>query len=160
MPTPISYPDTTGFRADSSSAIVKLDRQEFAGWIEVKGSRKRTRGDVPGANADPLGKTRGKNKYELTLSVYVAEFKAFILDHFGPGYGDIQFNVEVTITENGYDTQTYLSLGCTIDGAEFSASASSSDPLKIENIEFSPTKIIFNGVDDNARPLTGQVAIG
>lgn len=158
MPTPISYPDTVGFRAGFNSTIVKIDGQEFVGYKEGKMSRKRTRGIVKGANADPLGKTRGSNEYEMSLTVYTAEFKAFVLDHFGPGYGDVQFTNEVTITENGYDTQTHYARGCTINTSEF-AFAEGTDALTMQ-IDFGPTKLLFNGVDDNERPLQGAVAIG
>lgn len=160
MPTAISYPDTSGFRASSNSSIVKVAGNEFVGFTEVKGSRKRERVLVPGANADDIGKTRGKNKYSLTLGVYVAEWKAFFLDTFGSGYGDQQFQVEVTITENGYDTQTYLFTGCTNDGGELTVNTSNSDPLKVESIEFSPLKMYINGIDDNGQPLGGPPAIG
>lgn len=158
MPTPISYPDTVGFRAGFNSTIFKIDGQEFVGFKSVEGGRTRSRGIVKGPNADPLGKTRGSNEYKFSAEVYVAEFKAFVLDHFGAGYGDRQFTCEVTITENGYDTQTHFIRGCTIDTSDFSF-AEGNDALTVK-IEFNPIKILMNGVDDNARPLIGAPAIG
>lgn len=164
MATPIRYPDTVGFRAGFQSCIVKFvvpstgGVHEFVGFKEGKMSRKRERGAVYGANADQIGKTRGKNTYEASLVVYVAEFKQFVLDVFGPGYGDVQFTFEVTITENGYDTQTHYARGCTIDETEFSFSEGTDALTK--SLSFSPTKVLFGGVDDNARPLTAQPAIG
>lgn len=163
MTTPIKYPDTVGFRAGFNSTIVKfvsnvVGVHEFTGYKEGKLSRKRERGVVKGANADPLGKTRGSNSYEASLTVYVAEFKAFVLDVFGPGYGDSQFVLEVTITENGYDTQTHYARGCTFDNTEF-AFADGNDALTMA-LDFGPTKILFGGIDDNERPLRGSPAIG
>jgi hypothetical protein len=160
MPTPISYADTTGFRASSVDSILKIAGNEFVGYAEAKGGRKRERAMVPGANADDIGKTRGRNKYSLSISVYIAEFKAFLLDTFGNGYGDVMFSVEITVTAQGYDTQTYLFTGCTYDGGELSVSTSSNDALKIESAEFSPLKMTVNGIDDNAKPLGGPPAIG
>ena len=160
MPIPIAYPDTTGFRASPVDAIVKVNGNEFVGFAEVKGSRKRERVLVKGANADPIGKTRGMNTYALTMSVYAAEWKAFFTDTFGAGYGDAQFRVEITITAQGYDTQTWDFRGCTTDGSEMTVSTGGADPLKVESIEFNPTKMYFNGVDDNALPLGGPPAIG
>lgn len=160
MPIPIAYPDTTGFRASSSSSIVKVNGNEFVGYVEVKGGRKRERQLVPGANADDIGKTRGKNKYTLTMSVYIAEWYAFLLSTFGAGYGDVSFPVEITVTEQGYDTQTWRFDGCTNDGGELSVNTSNADPLKVESIELSPIKMLINGIDDNARPLGGPPAIG
>lgn len=162
MPVTIAYPNTTGFRASSNSAILKVNGIEFVGFTEVKGGRKRERTMVQGANADDIGKTRGKNKYTLTIGVYIAEWKAFFLDpaNFGNGYGDQMFRVEVTLTENGYDTQTWDFRGCTNDGGELGVNTSNSDPLKVESIELSPLKMYINGIDDNANPLGGPPAIG
>lgn len=157
MPTALAYPDFNGFRAGFQSVVLKIDKQEFVGFKSVEGERTRERTKVYGANADPIGKTRGKNDYKFTVEVYVAEFKTFMTDHFGAGYGDVQFSCEVDITENGYDTQTYQILGCTVDSSQFSFSEGT-DALT-QKVEFNPTKIVFNKVDDNARPLGGSVAI-
>lgn len=157
MPTAISYPDTTGFRAGFQSTTLKINGVEFTGYKSLEGERTRERGVVYGPNADPLGKTRGKNSYKFSVEVYVAEFKAFMVDQFGAGYGDVQFSCEVDITEQGYDTQTHLIRGCTIDSSNFSFSEGT-DALTMK-VDFNPTKILFNKVDDNARPLTGAVAI-
>lgn len=160
MPTPIRYPDTTGFRAGGQSLILKIDRQEFPGFTTVEGERTRERVLVYGANADPIGKTRGKNTYKASVGMYPAEFNLFMVDHFGPGWGDRQFSAQVLINENGYDTIDVRLLGCTIDVMKFSFDSTSADPLKIEGIDFNPVKILWNNIDDNFRPLTGGVAIG
>lgn len=158
MPIPIRYPDITGFRAGFNSTTVKVDGQEFTGYKEFKGSRKRERGMVKGANADPLGKTRGSNTYEASITVYVAEFNAFFLQHFGRGYGDRMFTFEFFITENGYDTQHHICRGCTIDETEVS-SADGNDAIAVP-ISLNPVKILFNGIDDNLVPLRASPAIG
>lgn len=159
MPTPIAYPDTTGFRAGWQSLILKVDNQEFLGYAACEAERARERALVFGTNADPIGKTRGKNTYKASIGVYVAEFKTFMVDHFGPGYGDRTFTFQMTITENGYDTQTVICYGCTIDKTTFSFSEGS-DPLKVEGIDLNPVKIVWDGVNDNARPLGRQPSIG
>lgn len=159
MPTPIRYPDTTGFRAGWQSLILKVDGQEFLGYVACSGERTRERVLVYGTNADPIGKTRGKNTYKASVGVYLAEFNSFMIQHFGAGWGDQQFTFEVTITENGYDTQTVRCMGCTVDVAKFDWSEGA-DPLKVEGIELNPVKIIWNGIDDNANPLRGSPALG
>lgn len=158
MPVPVRYPDTTGFRASFQSVILKVDRQEFPGFAAVSGERTRERVLVYGANADPFGKTRGKNTYKMSVGVYVAEFNFYMVQHFGAGWGDRIFRTDVLVNENGYDTQHYLGLGCTIDVTKFDFTESA-DPLKFEGIEFNPVKIIFNGLDDNGKPLTSVPAI-
>ncbi len=156
MATPIPYAIINGARASFTSLVYKIDGQEFAGFKSVTMNRKRERGTAYGANPDPLGKTRGKNSYEHKLEPYVAEWKAFLLDHFGAGYGDRFFTCELTITENGFDTQTHLAQGCTIDSSELSFSEGT-DALSVP-VDFSPVKILFNGIDDNATPLQGAPA--
>lgn len=158
MATPIRYPDTIGFRASFQSTILKIDGQEFPGFVAVEAERARERVLVYGANADPLGKTRGKNSYKASVGVYLAEFNAYMLEHFGDGWGDRPFTAQVSVTENGYDTVTVIMYGCTVDVAKFSASEGA-DPLKVEGIELSPTKIVWNGLDDNARPLRGAASV-
>lgn len=157
MPTPVKYPDTTGFRADFSATVLRIDGQQFVGYKSIEMSRTRERAVVKGANADPLGKTRGSNSYKMTVEVYVAEFKAFLLDHFGAGYGDVMFAAEVDVTEGGYDTQTHRAEGCSVDSTDASWSQGT-DPLTAK-VDFGPVKIKFAGVDDNAVPLQGAPAL-
>jgi len=159
VPIPLRYPDITGFRAGYSSVILKINQQEFVGFTAVSGERTRERVLVYGANADPIGKTRGKNTYKASIGVYLAEFNAFMIEQFGPGWGDVMFTAEVIVTENGYDTMQFLCQGCTVDVMKYDWSESA-DPLKIEGIELNPVKIIVNGIDDNARPLGVPVAAG
>lgn len=159
MPTPIRYPDTTGFRAGFQSVILKVNRNEFVGFTAVSGERTRERVLVYGANSDPIGKTRGKNTYKMSIGVYIAEFNVFMIQTLGAGWGDKPFSAEVIVNENGYDTQHVLAQGCTVDVAKFDWSEGA-DPLKVEGIEFNPVKLIWNGLDDNGRPLTSAPAIG
>jgi hypothetical protein len=159
MPTPIRYPDTTGFRASFPSTTLKINNQEFLGFVAVSGERTRERVLVYGANADPIGKTRGKNTYKASIGVYLAEFWAFMVSQFGPGWGDAPFSAQVIVNENGYDTIEFRLVGCTIDVAKYDWSESA-DPLKIEGIELNPIKILINDTDDNAIPLRGAPALG
>jgi hypothetical protein len=85
-----------------------------------------------------------------------AEFKAFVTDHFGAGYGDKSFTTQVSYIENGMDPQDIQALGCTIDEQKLSASQGP-DALTVD-LDFAPIKIIENGVDDNATPLVGAPA--
>lgn len=149
----IPYPLINGTRHSFTSTVLKIDGQEFAGYRKITWSRKRERGMVYGNNPDPLGKTRGKNSYELKVTVLLAEWKAFITDHWGAGYGDQAFTTQVSYIENGFDSQDVQALGCTIDGSS-SDNSEGTDASEIE-IDFAPVKIIVNGVDDNATPLQG-----
>jgi hypothetical protein len=152
----IPYPIINGVRHDFTSTVLKIDEQEFQGYRKVTHNRKRDRTKVYGNNPDPLGKTRGKNDYEFKVTVLLAEFKAFITDYFESGYGDAVFSCQLSYIENGFDSQDVLAIGCTIDESSFDHSEGT-DALEVE-IDFSPIKIIYNGVDDNATPLVGAPA--
>ncbi len=156
MPTPISYPLINGVRHSFASIVLKVDGQEFSGFKSITYARHRERGVGYGTNPDPLFKTRGKNAYECEIEVYAAEFKAFMLEHFGNGYGDKFFPIEVSYAENGFPTQTDRIVGNTVDDSEGGGSEGT-DPLT-RKFKTSPIKIYFDGKDDNATPLRGPRA--
>lgn len=156
MPTSIRYPLINGVRHSFASIIFKLDGQEFSGIKSVTYARHRERGVGHGTNPDPLFKTRGKNTYECEVEVYHAEWKAFVLEHFGRGYGDKMFPIEVSYADSGFPTQTDRIYGNTIDDSE-GGGTEGTDPLT-RKFKTSPIKIIFDGEDDNATPLHGPRA--
>lgn len=106
---------------------------------------------VYGNSPDPIGKTRGTNEYSADVEIYLAEWNAF-QDSIGPGYGDVPFQVLVTYGNEGFDTIQDVIRGCTIDGLEVSQSQGS-DAL-VRKFDMSPLKILFNGLDDLAVPLS------
>ncbi len=156
MPTTIKYPDINGARHSFASIVLKVDGQEFSGFKSITYARHRERGIVHGNNPDPLGKTRGKNTYECEIEVYHAEFKAFMLEHFGSGYGDKMFPIEVSYAESGFPTQTDRIIGNTVDDTE-GGGTEGTDALT-RKFKTSPVKIMFNGIDDNKTPLRGPRA--
>jgi hypothetical protein len=156
MPTvaTIPYPMTNGARQSFVSIEVKLNGQIFVGIPKIDYKRTRERTVITGTNADPLGKTRGENKYEGSCDIYLAEFNQFMVSTMGgAGYGDVFFNVDVTYSENGLDVIHDTLIGCTIDSTEASNSKGSEGSLRTVNL--SPLKVLFNGIDDNSSPLQG-----
>lgn len=154
-PAPIPYPLINGVRHSFSSIELKLGTNIFVGFKSINYSRKRTRTIVRGKSPDPLGKTRGTNEYTADCEIYLAEWNALLaqLQAIAPGYGDVLFTVLVTYSENGFDTIQDTINGCSIDTTEASQ-AEGPDPL-VRKVELNPLKILFNGVDDLATPLTG-----
>jgi len=155
MAAPIPYPYVNGVRHSFTSIELKLAGQTFVGFKSIDYSRKRDRTKVYGNSPDPLGKTRGKNSYDASVEVYLAEWNAFQVQ-LGAGYGDAFFTVTVTYSENGFDTISDVIQGCTMDSTEAS-NAEGSDPTT-RKLDLSPLKILFNGVDDLAIPLQGVPA--
>jgi hypothetical protein len=156
MPRPIPTAYINGARQSFQSLILKLDGQEFVGFKSISLERTRERSMVYGANPDPLGKTHGKNTYKATLEVYVAEFNLFVVQHFGAGYGDKFFTLQLSVVESGFDSIPHFAYGCTIDSSTLDFSEGT-DALTAK-MELNPVKIVFGGQDDNANPLKGSRA--
>jgi hypothetical protein len=153
MTTPIQYPLANGNRHGGTVSIeLKLAGTIFVGFTSINYTRTRSRTMVYGNSPDPIGKTRGTNEYKADCELYLAEFNAFQA-LLGPGYGDVFFEINVTYSENGFDTISDTIRGCTLDTTEAS-NAQGTDPTK-RKFELNPTKILFNGIDDMAVPLTG-----
>ena len=160
MTTPIQYPQTNGARHSWVSIEANIAGQIFY-ITSVNYSRKRTRTMVRVNHPDPVAKTRGSNEYSADCEMLLAEFNALqaalvtqAQNAPGPatvGYGDIQFQVVVSYTENGLDTVTDTITGCTMDTTDAS-NAESTDPTK-RKFDLAPLKIYFNGIDDLGQPL-------
>lgn len=150
--TPIPYPLVNGVRHSFASIEFKFFGQIIIGFKSITYSRKRERTKVYGAHPNPLGKTRGKNSYDASCELYLAEFNAS-LQQLGDGYGDVFGDIFVTYSENGFDTIQDVIRGCTIDTTEAEGSEGT-DPLT-RKIDLSPLQILFNGIEDLAIPLRG-----
>lgn len=153
MPTPIPYALVNGVRHSPVSIELKLQGQIFIGFKSIEYSRTRKRSMVYGHHPDPLGKTRGQNEYKASCELWLAEWNAFQAQ-LGTGYGDVLFQVLVTYTENGFDTIQDVINGSSMDSTEAASEASSTDGLA-RKFDLNPVKILFNGIDDVAVPLTG-----
>src|SRR5262249_47614835 len=145
----------TGFRHGFASvnAVFKLpggNSLEFRGFKTINYNRTRSRTKVMGNHVDPLGKTRGTNDYTCDAEVYLAEYMALIRQ-LGAGYGDKQFSIFVQMVEGGFDDIQDEILGCTLDTTDASNSQGT-DPL-VRKIDFNPTKILFDGIEDVDVPL-------
>jgi hypothetical protein len=163
MTTPIAYPLINGVRHSWASVELKVGGQIIYGVKSINYSRKRTRVMARGFSPDPLGKTRGVNEYTADIELYLAEFNYLqaVLQALaatqqgaanGNGYGDVFFQVTSMYSENGFDQITDTINGCTMDSTEV-GQTQSADPL-VRKFELNPLKILFNGQDDLAVPLT------
>lgn len=122
------------------------------GFSSITFSRERERGEVRGPHPDPIAMTRGQNKYEATLKLYLAELnylKRVVLG--GPGYGDRFFPVGLQYLENGLDLVSIDIRSCKLD-KDAVDNAVGTDATEVE-IDLHPLKIIWNGEDDVDDPL-------
>ncbi len=152
MTTPIAFPLINGVRHSFSSIELKIAGVIYVGFKSINYSRTRSRTNVFGNSPDQLGKTRGTNEYKCDVEMFLAEFNQ-IQAQLGAGYGDVFFPINVTYTENGFDTISDTIIGCTLDTTDASNSQGT-DPT-VRKFELNPTKILFNGIDDMTVPLTG-----
>jgi hypothetical protein len=150
MTTPLAYPFINGVKHSLNSVELKIAGRIYIGFKTINYTRKRNRALVRGNSPDPLAKTIGENEYSADCELYLAEFNLLQSD-LGAGYGDIQFPVYATWTQNGFDTITDILLGCNLDSTE-SNNSQGPDPT-VRKFDLSPIKILYNGVDDLAVPL-------
>lgn len=149
--TPIPYPYINGSLFSFPSIELKIRGIIFRGFKSINYSRKRDRPKVYGNSPDPLGKVVGKNDYTADAEVYLAEFNAFLAS-IGSGYGDEFFPIYVSYVQNGFETIQDQLIGCTLDETE-AAQSDGTDPL-VRKLTLNPLKILFNGYEDLAFPLT------
>lgn len=122
------------------------------GFSSITFGRERERGEVRGPHPDPIAKTRGQNKYNATLKMYLAELNYLVRVVLGgPGYGDRFFPVQLQYLENGLDPVSIDIQACNLDKQSVD-NATGTDATQIE-VDLHPLKIIWNGEDDVDDPL-------
>ena len=155
---PIQVPITNGVVRSFGHAKLQIAGLEMTGGFKsVKRSRKRER-EFPMSNSpDPIGKTLGENKYQCSCVFYYDWFMNLLLtvqNNLGPGYGDVSFTIYVSYVGVNLVTYTDQILNCTFDSTD--ADDVAGIGALTREIEFNPTKILFNGIDDLADPLVAS----
>lgn len=163
--TPLQYPLINGFRKSFVSleavwslvppgpigAIVAATgalNLNMKGYKNIHMERTKTRGDARGTHPDPLGKTRGSNKYKASVELMIEEWLHLQqqIQAIQSDYGNAFFNFSRTYTENGSDTITDIAIGCTMDSTE--GTDDQGDDPTMRKMELNPLKILFNQLDD------------
>ena len=152
---PIQVPLTNGVVRSFGHVRLQIAGLEFTGGFKsIKRSRKREREQVYSNNPDPVGKTLGENKYECSAVVYYdwwANLLTTVQQNLGPGYGDQPFTIFISYVGKNLVTYTDQILNCTFDSTQ--ADDAQGTAALTREIDFNPTKIKFNGVDDLEDPL-------
>lgn len=131
---------------------------ENVGLTAINFKRERDRGEPGrGGHPDPLFKVRGQNKYTASLKAYKS-VRDYIVEEVlgGAGHGDRVFNITVTFLENGLDAKIVEIRMCTWD-TDGSDNQKGTDPTEVE-VQLSPLKILFDGLDDVDNPLVNVAA--
>jgi len=154
--TPIQVPLTNGTVRSFGHVRLQIAGLEFTGGFKsIKRSRKREREMPYSNNPDPIGKTLGENKYECSAELYYDWYMNLlqtIQNELGEGYGDQPFTIFISYKGKGLVTYTDHVLGCTFD--EDDGDDKQGTAALTRTINFNPTKIKFNGLDDLEDPLT------
>lgn len=158
MPDPIQVPLTNGAVRSFGHVRLKVAGLEFTGGFKsIKRSRKRKREMVRSNHPDPVGKTLGENEYECSAEVYYdwwANLLQTVQENLGEGYGDQPFEIYISYVGTNLTTYTDQVLNCTFDSTE--ADDKQGTGALTRTIDFNPTKILFNGIDDCEDPLVAS----
>jgi hypothetical protein len=153
--TPIQVPLTNGVVRSFGHVRLSIAGLDFTGGFKsIKRSRVRKREKVMSNSPDPVGKTLGENEYECSAVVYYdwwANLLFTVQQNLGPGYGDQPFTIYISYVGVNLNPYTDQVLNCTFDTTQ--ADDQQGIPALTREVDFNPTKILFNGVDDLADPL-------
>lgn len=157
------FPLINGVRASFPSTSLRfgppINFVADGAFKSINYGRKRTRGFIQSNTVDPVAKTRGQSSYKCDMEILVAEFYN-IVGQLGPGWADVAFSIFLTINEaaSGFPVTTDEIRGCTFDEDE-SGYTVGPEGLWIKIADFSPLKLLRNGIEDTITPLvppTGQ----
>lgn len=152
---PIQVPLINGVVWSFQHITCTIAGLEFTGGFKkIDYKRNRKREMVRSNNSDPIGKTQGENEYSCKVDMYLAWWFACIAtvqQQLGPGYGDVSFSISVKYGNNGFAPFVDQILNCTFDSTE--ANNEAGVGALVRGVDFNPTKILFNGIDDLSNPL-------
>ncbi len=154
---PLQVPLTNGVVRSFGHVRLNIAGLDFTGgFASIKRSRKRNREMVRSNSPDPTGKTLGENEYQCSAVLYYDWFMNLLFtvqQTLGPGYGDQPFTIFIGYEGVNLVKYTDKVINCTFDST--TADDAKGVGALTREIEFNPTKILFNGIDDLADPLVG-----
>lgn len=153
--TPVQVPLTNGSVRSFGHVRLKIAGMDFnGGFTRIMRKRSRKREIAYSNNPDPIGKTLGENSYECRAMMYVDWYYALIAtinNNLGPGYTDQPFSIFISYGGVNLNKYTDQVINCTFDDDD--GSDEQGTKALTREVNFNPTKILFNGLDDNADPL-------
>lgn len=154
----IQVPLTNGVVRSFGHVRLQIAGLEFTGGFKsIKRKRTRKREKVYSNNPDPVGKTLGENEYECSAVLYYDWYMNLLLtvqNTLGPGYGDQPFTIFISYVGKNLATYTDQIINCTFD--EDDGDDQQGTKALERTVNFNPTKIKFNGLDDLEDPLVGS----
>ena len=138
-----TYPLINGNSFDYSSIEIDIAGTIYVGVKEVSWTQSMDKGKQRGTNPQVLARTRGEYDAEASMVMYPQEYTDLITA-LGDGYGEVSFNVTITYSDVGQQTQTIRLLGCQIKNEE-SGGSQGTDPLE-DSIDLDVIQIERNGL--------------
>lgn len=155
---PILVPLTNGVVWSFGHVSLEIAGLSFTGGFKnIKRSRKRNREICYSNSPDPVGKTLGQNEYQCSAEVYLEWWRALLMtvqENLGAGYGDQSFNILIAYNAPGFGPILDIVQNCTFDTTDADDGVGTQALTRM--IEFNPTKVLFNGIDDLADPLVAS----
>lgn len=112
MNTP-DYPLINGHRYSFSSIEATFNGKKYIGFSAINFDEELEPGEVRGASAELLGRTRGDYKTSGSYEMYLQEDEVFI-EALGDGYGEVSFNITVMYAEDNSPVIQKTLIGCRI----------------------------------------------
>jgi len=145
-----TYPQINGHAYDYSSIEIDINGTIYVGVKEISWNQTMEKGKVRGTNPQVLARTRGEYEAEGSITMYPQEYTD-VITALGDGYMEQQFNVVVSYSEVGQNTQTIRLLGCEIKSEE-SGGSQGTDPLE-DAIDIDIIQVERNGLRAVANAL-------
>jgi hypothetical protein len=129
---PVPVPNILGHYFSFASIEARIKGQPFVGFTAINYSNGLEPGDVYGTRPQLLGTTRGKQKAEGSLEMYLQDWENLkaLLGAGGVGYGEERFSIVVQYGEIGMPVKTDVLEGVRITKVEYS-NADGTDAAKV-----------------------------
>src|SRR4051812_25063026 len=137
------YPLINGVRYSFSSIELALDGATMIGFKELSYKAALDPGEVRGAAAQLIGRTRGQFSADGALTLYRQEFDELVA-RLGPGFMERSFPIAAMYADEGQPTVCDQLIGCRIKNVDKSSSEGS-EALTVK-LDLHIMLIRFNGV--------------
>ncbi len=148
----LQRPMINGHVPDWSSCEFKFFGRIYTGVKSVNYNDDFDATEVYGTHSESYGETRGPYKASGDAELYIDEFKRLVAD-LGPGWREVRGLLLASYRDGEQPVTTDRIIGVRLKGIDASQSQGS-DPL-VRKVTLSMRKILWNGVENLKKPLTG-----
>lgn len=149
-----NFPIINGREYSFSNVRVRAFGKDYFSVKSINYKATKTKGKVYGNGQDLIGKTRGNREYTCDMEMTRREFEQIKADikaspafaaAKGAGFGDVDFDIQVTFRETGMTTVVDEISGANIDEADLSNSQGTD--ASMVKLTLSPFRVVLGGVE-------------